>query len=207
MWQLNHKYTFTAFDILEPDYFVQLAYQATDRMAVIMKETNFDYSNYFGLQASAQFHIGKWLNGNVTTTALYRHDKSSSFFDLLIDRTCLSGIFGGMVVIKPFPRHNIQLTLNPFFQSKAIQEIYDIDPMFHLNGTLRYTTPNGKWSFVAKGENILNKHFSIRSCLGNQNYNMRVWMPYTYYSLTANYRIGNFKEKRKKEVNTSRMGY
>ena len=42
MWQLNHKYTFTAFVMLEPDYFVQMAYQPTDRMAVIMKETNFD---------------------------------------------------------------------------------------------------------------------------------------------------------------------
>ena len=43
MWQLNHKYTFTAFAEFEPDYFVQLPYQTSDRMAVIMKETNFDY--------------------------------------------------------------------------------------------------------------------------------------------------------------------
>ena len=59
MWQLNRKYTFTAFAMLEPDYFVQMAYQPTDRMAVIMKETNFDYSNYFGLQTSAQFRVGQ----------------------------------------------------------------------------------------------------------------------------------------------------
>jgi hypothetical protein len=36
---------------------------------------------------------------------------------------------------------------------------------------------------------------------------MRVWMPYTNYSLTAIYRLGDFKEKKKKEVDTSRMGY
>jgi hypothetical protein len=36
---------------------------------------------------------------------------------------------------------------------------------------------------------------------------MRVWMPYTNYSLTAICRIGKFKEKKKKEVDTSRMGY
>ncbi len=35
MWQLNRNYTFTAFVMLEPDYFVQMAYQPTDRMAVI----------------------------------------------------------------------------------------------------------------------------------------------------------------------------
>ena len=206
MWQLNHKYTFTAFAMLEPDYFVQMAYQPTDRMAVIMKETNFDYSNYFGLQASAQFRLGSWLNGNVNATALYRHDKTQ-FFDLPIDRTCLAGIFSGMAVVKVSQRHNIQFILNPFFQTKAIQGVYDIDPFLQLNATLRYTSKNGKWSLVAKGENILNAHMSTSSTIAHQDYAMRVWMPYTNYSLTAVYRIGNFKEKQKKQVDTSRMGY
>ena len=207
MWQLNHKYTFTAFAMLEPDYFVQMAYQPTDRMAVIMKETNFDYSNYFGLQASMQFRVGQWLNGNIMGTALYRHDKSMNFFDLPIDRTRLSSILGGMAVVKFSQRHNIQFILNPFFQTKAIQGGYDIDPFLRLNATLRYTSKNGKWSLVAKGENILNSRISTRSTIANQNYAMRVWMPYTNYSLTAVYRIGNFKEKQKKQVDTSRMGY
>ena len=207
MWQLNHKYTFTAFAMLEPDYFVQMAYQPTDRMAVIMKETNFDYSNYFGLQASMQFRVGQWLNGNIMGTALYRHDKSMNFFDLPIDRTRLSSILGGMAVVKFSQRHNIQFILNPFFQTKAIQGVYDIDPFLRLNATLRYTSKNGKWSLVAKGENILNSRISTRSTIANQDYAMRVWMPYTNYSLTAVYRIGNFKEKQKKQVDTSRMGY
>ena len=207
MWQLNHKYTFTAFAMLEPDYFVQMAYQPTDRMAVIMKETNFDYSNYFGLQASMQFRVGQWFNGNIMGTALYRHDKSMNFFDLPIDRTRLSSILGGMAVVKFSQRHNIQFILNPFFQTKAIQGVYDIDPFLRLNATLRYTSKNGKWSLVAKGENILNSRISTRSTIANQDYAMRVWMPYTNYSLTAVYRIGNFKEKQKKQVDTSRMGY
>jgi len=62
-------------------------------------------------------------------------------------------------------------------------------------------------SELAKGENILNGHINTRSIIGNQDYAMRLWMPYTNYSLTAIYRIGNFKEKKKKEVDTSRMGY
>ena len=206
MWQLNHKYTFTAFAEFEPDYFVQLPYQTSDRMAVIMKETNFDYSNYYGLQASAQFRMGSWFNGNVMATALYRHDKTD-FFDLPIDRTCLSGILSGTAVAKLSQRHNIQFILNPFFQTKSIQGLYDIDPLLRINATLRYTSKNGKWSLVAKGENILNASISTGSTIANQDYSMRVWMPYTNYTLTAIYRIGNFKEKKKKEVDTSRMGY
>ena len=206
MWQLNRKYTFTAFAMLEPDYFVQMAYQPTDRMAVIMKETNFDYSNCFGLQASAQFRLGSWLNGNVNATALYRHDKTR-FFELPVDRTHLSGILSGMAVVKFSQRHNIQFILNPFFQTKSVQGVYDIDPFLQLNATLRYTSKNGKWSLVAKGENILNAYISTSSTIAHQDYTMRVWMPYTNYSFTVIYRIGNFKEKQKKQVDTSRMGY
>ena len=206
MWQHNQKYTFTVFAMLEPDYFVQMAYQPTDRMTVIMKETNFDYSNYFGLQASAQFRVGSWLNGNVMATALYRHDKTD-FFDLPIDRAYLSCILSGMVVARLSQKHNIQFILNPFFQTKSIQGLYDIDPFLRLNPTLRYTSKDGKWSLVAKGENILNAHINSRSTIANQDYRMGVWMPYTNFSLTAICRIGNFKEKKKKVIDTSRMGY
>jgi hypothetical protein len=192
--------------MLEPDYFVQMAYQPSDRMAVVMKETNFDYSNYFGLQASAQFRMGSWFNGNVMATALYRNDKTD-FFDLPIDRARLSGIISGMAIAKLSQKLNIQFILNPFFQTKSIQGLYDIDPLLRINATLRYTSKNGKWSLVAKGENILNGHATTHSSIANQDYSMRVWMPYTNYTLTAIARIGNFKEKQKKAVDTSRMGY
>lgn len=112
-----------------------------------------------------------------------------------------------MPVAKLSQKHNIQFILNPFFQTKAIQGVYDIEPFLRLNATLRYTTKNGKWSLVAKGENILYAHISTRSTIANQDYTMCVWTPYTNYSLTAIYRIGNFKEKQKKLVDTSRMGY
>ena len=207
MWQLNRKYTFMAFAQLEPDYFVQLAYQPTDRMAVVMKETNFDYSNYYGLQASAQFRVGRWLNATVNATGLYRHDKSSSFFDLPFNRTRLSAIIGGTAVARLSQRHNIQLIVNPFFQSKAIQGVYDIEPLFYLNASLRWTSDNNKWSLVARGNNIFNGYANTRSTFANQDFAMRVWMNYASVSLSAICRIGNFKEKKKKEVDTSRMGY
>jgi hypothetical protein len=193
--------------MFEPDYFVQLPYQPNDRMAVIMKETNFDYSNCYGLTASAQFAVGNWLNGNVSATGLYRHDKSSNFFDLPFDRTFLSAIIRGTAVVKLSQRYNIQFILNPFFQSRAIQGVYDIDPLLSLNASLRWTSNNGKWSVIAKGNNILNNHITTRSKQGNQDYDLKLWMNYASASLTFIYRIGSYKEKKRKEVDTSRMGY
>ena len=207
MWQFNRKFTITAFATFEPDYFVQLPYQPNDRMAVIMKETNFEYSNCYGLSASTLFTVGNWLNGNVSAIGLYRHDKSSNFFDLPFNRTFLSAIIRGTAVVKLSQRHNLQLVLNPFFQSKAIQGVYDIDPLFSLNASLRWTSNNGKWSVIAKGSNILNNHITTRSKQGNQDYDLKLWMNYASASLTVIYRIGSYKEKKRKEVDTSRMGY
>ena len=163
--------------------------------------------NVYGLQASARFSAGKWLNGTVMATGNYRHDKSDHFFDLPFDRHQLTAILSTTTMIRLSSRHNIQLMLNPSFQSKAIQGIYDIDPYFRVNASLRWTSDNKKWSVVASGTNITNSHVDTYSRLANQDYALRVWVNYPNASLTAIYRIGNFKEKKKKEVDTSRMGY
>ena len=206
-WQYRQRYTFTAFAKFNPDYSVQLAYQPTERMAVIMKETNFDYSTTYGLQASARFNVSWWLNGMVNATGYYRHDKSSQFFDLPFDRSSLTGILGGTLSAKFSKKYNLMFLLMPFFQSKAIQGVYDIDPMFRLNVQLRWTSKNTKWSVIAAGNNIFNNHLDTHSVVGNQDYTMRVWTQYPTVSLSAIYRIGSFKEKKRKEVDTSRMGY
>ena len=205
MWQARQRYTVLAFAQFEPDFFVQLPYQPTDRMAVIMKLHNFDFSRYYGLQGNVHFSVGKWLVGNLTATALVRHDKSSDFFDLPFDRTRLTGMFGGQAVIKLTPRW--QMEFNPYFQTRAIQGVYDLSPAFQLNAALRWTSPNTKWSVVARGNNLLNNYVSTHSRQGNQDYAMRVWMEYSNGSLSAVWRIGNFKERKKKAVDTSRMGY
>ena len=207
MWQLKRKYTFVAFATFQPDYFVQLAYQPSDRMAVIMKETNFNYFNYCGLQSSVQVSAGRWLNGNVTLTGVYSHYKSRQFFDLPFNRQHLTGVVSANVSARLSTRHNITLMLNPFFQTKGIQGVYDIDPLFLLSANLRWTSDNGKWSIVAKGDNLLNNSANTHSYVGNQDYSMRVWMQYATGSLSVIYRIGSFKEKKTKAVDTSRMGY
>lgn len=86
MWQYKRLYTLVAFAKWNPDYFIQLPYQPSDRMTVIMKETNFNYSRNFGVQASAMFSAGNWLNGNVFAVGMLTHDKSDNFFDLPFDR-------------------------------------------------------------------------------------------------------------------------
>lgn len=207
MWQIKRRYTLMAFANLKPDYFVQLPYQTTDRMAVIMKETNFDYSNSFGLQASAIFSAGKWLNGNVFAVGTYKHDKSSHFFDLPFDRKKLSVRLGGTASVKLCSTQDLRLILNPFYQTKAIQGVYDISPIFSMDAKLQWSSHDGKWGVRLNGSNIFNNRFDTRSVQGNQDYRMKVNYNWASVTFAVIYKFGGYKEKTVKEVDTSRMGH
>lgn len=207
MWQFARRYTLVAFAKFHPDYSVQLPYQPSDRMAVIMKEVNFDHRNTFGLQASAQFRSGKWLNGNIFLTGLYTNDRCDDFFDLPFDRSKFSVIAGGVASVLLSHRTNLRFIVNPFFQSDAIQGVFDIKSMFKLNASLRWASQNGKWSVVVAGQNLTNRRFNTQSVQGNQHFAMKVCQDWATASLSVIYKFGNYKQKQTKEVDTSRMGH
>ena len=207
MWQIKRRYTLMAFASLKPDYSVQLPYQTTDRMAVIMKETNFDYSNSFGLQASAIFSAGKWLNGNVFAVGTYKHDKSSHFFDLPFNRKKLSVRLGGTASVKLCSTQDLRLILNPFFQTKAIQGVYDISSIFSMDAKLQWSSHDGRWGVRLNGSNIFNNRFDTRSVQGNQDYRMKINYNWASVTFAVIYKFGGYKEKNIKKVDTSRMGH
>ena len=207
MWQIKRRYTLMAFASLKPDYSVQLPYQTTDRMAVIMKETNFNYENSFGLQASAMFSAGKWLDGNVYAVGIYKHDKSDYFFDLSFNRKKLTAALGGTASIKLCQTQDLRLILNPFIQSKAIQGVYDISPIFRMNAKLQWTSHDGKWGLRLNGNNIFNNKYDTRSVQGNQDYRMKINYSWASVTFAVIYKFGGYKEKNVKAVDTSRMGH
>ena len=207
MWQIKRRYTLMAFASLKPDYSVQLPYQPTDRMAVILKETNFNYENSFGLQASAIFSAGKWLHGNVYAVGIYKHSKSDHFFDLSFNRKKLTAVLGGTASIKFCHTQGLRLILNPFFQSKAIQGVYDVSPIFKMNAKLQWTSHDGKWGLRLNGSNIFNNLYDTRSVQGNQDYRMKINYNWASVTFAVIYKFGGYKEKTVKEVDTSRMGH
>lgn len=207
MWQIKRRYTLMAFASLKPDYSVQLPYQPTDRMAVILKETNFNYENSFGLQASAIFSAGKWLNGNVFAVGIYKHSKSDHFFDLSFNRKKLTVALGGTASIKLCHTQDLRLILNPFFQSKAIQGVYDVSPIFRMNAKLQWTSHDGRWGLRLNGNNIFNNKYDTRSVQGNQDYRMKINYNWASVTFAVIYKFGGYKEKSIKKVDTSRMGH
>ncbi len=207
VWQWKRRYTLSAFATLRPNEFVQLPYQPTDRMAVIMKEVNFDYRNTFGLQAGAQYKAGAWLNGNISVAALYNHDKCDDFFDIPFNRCKMAFVVTGTASALLSKRANIRFIINPFFQSGAVQGVYDIKSMFSMNSSLRWASKDDRWNITLAGNNLTNRHFRTGSTWQNQNFHMSVCQDWTNVQLSVICKFGNYKEKKVKKADTSRMGY
>lgn len=207
MWQHKQKYSLLFFAKFNPNYSVQLPYQPSDTMTVVLQEKNFDFSNMYGLQASTMFSAGKWLAGNVSLTGYYRRDKSDDFFDLPFDRECFTAMLSTNLSARLLSRHNLRLVIIPSIQTKAIQGVYDIDPIFMLRAQLYWLSDNKQWSLTLAGNNLTNCFFNAKSVYGNQNFCMRTRNSYRTISLTAALKFGSYKDKKHKEIDISRMGY
>lgn len=206
-YTLKSRYNFTLLYEENKDVFLQLPYLSKDRLAVIMKETNMNYRRNLGLQASAQYKARKWMNGNAFIYTFYNRDKSDSFFDLPFDRHKIVFICGTTTTFKLSSKPDLRFTLNGFYQHNAIQGIYDIDPVFRLNTTLRWTSPSQRASFTLSLRNINNSSMYAKVNYGGQRYGMKMLGDRRIFTATFIYRLGDYKEKKHEEVDTSRMGH
>ena len=204
-WLIKGRYTLVAFAHICNDYAIQLPYQLSNRMAVVMQDVNFNHRNIFGLQAMARFSAGSWLNGNVYVTGMFISDKNNHFFDLPFNRQRFSMRAGGNVSALLSKKTNVRFSVSPSFQSRAIQGVYDINGMFSLNASMRWASANGKWNAVLSGYNLTNRRMVTHSGYGNQDFGLRVVQDWTTLALSVIYKFGNYKAKTKKEVDTSRM--
>ncbi|MCD8303902.1 MAG: outer membrane beta-barrel family protein [Prevotellaceae bacterium] len=205
-YRLRQRYVFTLFADFQNDYFIQLPYQPAERMAVVMQYTNWDYSRQLGAQATAQFSLGKWLTGNASATAMYRHDKSDDFA-VPFDRSALTTILSATLNCKLLPKQGLSLIINPFAQFNALQGVYDIGTYFRLNASLRWQSSKGHWAVSAACRNITNARIRTSDTWAGQNFKMDVWQNWRSFALTLTYTLGKYQERQRKVVDTSRLGH
>lgn len=83
---LKQKYIFGLFYTHTSDYFAQSPYQATDRLALIYKNTNWNYMRMIGANVILPFSIGNWYDARLTLVGMQARQKCDQFFDVPFDR-------------------------------------------------------------------------------------------------------------------------
>ena len=53
-----------------PDYFIQTPYQSTDRLALIYKNTNWNYMQLGGANGILPIKTGNWLDSRLTVAGM-----------------------------------------------------------------------------------------------------------------------------------------
>lgn len=208
-YTLKNKYIFTLYGTYQDNSFAQLPYQATDRLALIYKFTNFDYNSRIGFNAIIPIRLGSILDSRFTLIGFYDKVKSSNFHDLSFRNEVLSyfAILNNTLNISNQP--NIKMELSGMYTPKNIQGPAILHKMYKIDAGIKWTSNNNKAEVRLKVNDIFNCWLEPRlmnARFSNQNWAMNMIPDSRHVSLSFIYKFGGYKDKKCKEVDTSRFG-
>lgn len=205
IYLFKNKYMLAAWFGHTDDYFVQTQYLDPNRLKSIFKWVNFDYQQTAGLQLAIPFKAGQWLDSRLTVTGQYQHEKDSDFYDMSFDRhkVYLYVILNNNFTVSRKP--HLIMNVNGSYNTAAIQGLYDLPQSGNLDMSLT-------WRFLKEKANLTVGCYDVLETQGISPYmNCGKQIVYNHYpsyrefKLTFSYRFGAYKDKERKEVDTSRF--
>ena len=202
----KQKYIFGLFFTYTSDYFTQAAYQSTDRLALIYKNTNWNYMQVWGANIILPFKAGNWLDSRLTLVGMQMHQRCDDFFDIPFNRK--KWVFSGTLDNTFKVNKNLSFELIGNVQTPVIQGTFDIESIFNLTAGLRWNFANDKLSLSARCNDIFDTGMpATRVRFKGQNLNMNSGFYSRAFTLHFSYRFGGYKKKEIKKIDTSRFRY
>lgn len=201
---LKQKYIFCLFYMHTSDYFAQSPYQATDRLALIYKNTNWNYMRMIGTNIILPFSIGDWYDTRLTLVGMQARQKCDSFFDVPFDRK--KWMFVGTLdnTFKIGKKLSFELTGN--IQTPFIQGTLDLASAFNLTVGMKWNFAKDKYSLTARCSDIFNCSMpDMKVRFKGQYLDMNTGFYTRTVSLNFTYRFGGYKKQEVKVVDTSRF--
>lgn len=203
---LRQKYIFSLFFTHTSDYFIQTAYQSTDRLALIYKNTNWNYMQLWGANVILPFKAGKWLESRLTLTGMRMRQRCDDFFDIPFDRK--KWVFGASSDNTFTATENLAFELNASLQTPALQGTFDIGTFFDLTAGVKWTFANDKMSLSARCSDLFNTAMpKLKVRFKGQYLDMNTPFYSRTVTLHFSYRFGGYKKKEIRNVDTSRFGH
>ena len=202
---LKQKYIFNLFFMHTPDYFIQTPSQSTDRLALIYKNTNWNYMQLWGANIILPFKTGNWLDSRLTVAGMQMRQRCDDFFDIPFNRK--KWVFSAMLDNTFKVNKNLAFELMGNVQTPVIQGTFDIESIFNLTAGLKWSFANDRMSLSARCNDILNTGMpKTKVRFKGQDLDMNSAFYSRAFTLNLSYRFGGYKKKNLKEVDTSRFG-
>lgn len=202
---LKQKYIFNLFFMHTPDYFIQTPYQSTDRLALIYKNTNWNYMQLWGANIILPFKTGNWLDSRLTVAGMQMRQRCDDFFDIPFNRK--KWMFSAMLDNTFKVNKNLAFELMGNVQTPVIQGTFDIESIFNLTAGLKWSFANDRMSLSTRCNDILNTGMpKTKVRFKGQDLDMNSAFYSRAFTLNFSYHFGGYKKKNLKEVDTSRFG-
>lgn len=202
----RRKYIFGIFFTHSSDYFTQTAYQSTERLALIYKNTNWNYMRVWGANIVLPFHKGSWWDARLTLTGMQMHQRCDNFFDIPFNRK--KWIFDAILDNTFKITERLFFELKGSMQTPAIQGTFDIGSLYNLTAGMKWNLAKDKVSLSVRCNDIFDTGLPRLKVRFKEQY---VDMNSAYYSrnftINLTYRFGGYKKKDMKQIDTSRFGF
>lgn len=199
----NKKYTINLSVYYAPDYFQQIPHMSEDQLKTIYRYENYDYLLRTGLTFIIPIDIGKVFSTQITLTGQRIQEKKDDFFGSSFDNVDYNGF---VMINNSFKiTESLLFELTGFYQSKSKQGTYDLGDIWSLGSRLRFSFAKSG-QVVLKFDNIL-KNQSPRPITINHG-NQYSWSrnyEYNIFGVSFTWSFNNFKSKRYKKADESRL--
>ncbi|WP_435653884.1 TonB-dependent receptor domain-containing protein [Bacteroides acidifaciens] len=200
------KYIFSLFFTHTSDYFTQAAYQSTDRLALIYKNTNIKYMQLWGANIIVPFKAGNWLDSRFSLVGMQMHQRCDDFFDIPFNRR--KWVFSGTLDNTFKVNKNLSFELIGNVQTPVIQGTFDIESIFNLTAGLKWNFANDKLSLSARCNDIFDTGMpATKVRFKGQHLDMNSGFYSRSFTLHFSYCFGGYKKKEIKGIDTSRFRY
>lgn len=200
------KYIFSLFFTHTSDYFTQAAYQSTDRLTLIYKNTNWNYMQLWGANIIVPFKAGNWLDSRFSLVGMQMHQRCDDFFDIPFNRR--KWVFSGTLDNTFKVNKNLSFELIGNVQTPVIQGTFDIESIFNLTAGLKWNFANDKLSLSARCNDIFDTGMpATKVRFKGQHLDMNSGFYSRSFTLHFSYCFGGYKKKEIKGIDTSRFRY
>lgn len=205
---LKNKYTFTLYTNYTDRNFNQLPYQSSDKLILIYKTLNFDYSSASGLHVTLPFRISSMIDSRLTLNGYYEKMKSKHYHDISFNKDNFAFFANLDNTFNISSKPNIKAELSGSYITRTIQGPMVISSMYRVDAGIKWSSNNDKAELSLKVNDLFNswvpKDLDLR--YKTQDLKMHMIPDSRSVSLSFIYKFGNFKAKRHKEVDRSRFG-
>jgi hypothetical protein len=202
---LNNSHTFTFFYEDNSDYFTQMAYQASDRLALVYQTRNWNYSRQLGIVANTTFTLGKWLDTDLSAVCLRMSQKCDNPDGISFDRNknVLQLSLSNTAHISKY----LTCRMSNVYTTPLIQGQYDLSHIYETNLSLMYRFKEKMRISIGVNDLFNSGTPKVNVRYNEQHFNMKT----SYYSRSLFvkfvYTFGGYKSNKHKEIDKSRFGH